>query len=102
MSWALFAKEALRRGETVQVRPRGHSMRGKVNDGDLVTLEPISPEALAVGDIVLARVHGRDYLHLVKAIDNGRFQIGNNRGGINGWVGPNGIYGKAVKIEASG
>ncbi len=102
MSWAVFAKEALRRGETVQVKPRGHSMRGKVNDGDLVTLEPVAPEALAVGDIVLVRVHGRDYLHLVKAIDNGRFQIGNNRGGINGWVGPNGIYGKAVKVEAPG
>lgn len=100
MSWAVFAKEALRRGETVQVKPRGHSMRGKVNDGDLVTLEPVAPEALAVGDIVLVRVHGRDYLHLVKAIDNGRFQIGNNRGGINGWVGPNGIYGKAIKVEA--
>ena len=39
---------------------------------------------------------------LIKAIDNGRFQIGNNRGGINGWVGSNGIYGKAVKIEAPG
>lgn len=102
MSWALFAKEALRRGETVQVKPRGHSMRGKVDDGDLVTLEPVAPESLAVGDIVLVRVHGRDYLHLVKAIDGGRFQIGNNRGGINGWVGPNGIYGKAVKVESPG
>ena len=102
MSWALFAKEALRRGETVQVKPRGHSMRGRVNDGDLVTLEPVSPASLSVGDIVLVRVHGRDYLHLVKAIDSGRFQIGNNRGGINGWVGPNGIYGKAVKVEAPG
>jgi SOS-response transcriptional repressor LexA len=100
MSWALFAKEALRRGETVQVKPRGHSMRGKVNDGDLVTLEPVAPESLAAGDIVLVRVGGRDYLHLVKAIDGGRFQIGNNRGGINGWVGPSGIYGKAVKVEA--
>jgi hypothetical protein len=28
-----------------------------------------------------------------------RFQIGNNRGRINGWVGANGIFGKCVKIE---
>jgi len=102
MRWALFAKESLRKGEAVQVKPRGHSMRGKVNDGDLVILEPVAPASLAVGDIVLVRVHGRDYLHLVKAIDSERFQIGNNRGGINGWVGPNGIYGKAVKVEAPG
>ncbi|BDI30012.1 hypothetical protein CCAX7_20630 [Capsulimonas corticalis] len=100
MSWALSAKEALRKGETVQIKPRGHSMHGKVNDGDLVTVEPCDPATLTVGDIVLVRVHGNDYLHLVKAIDKGRFQIGNNRGGINGWVGPNGIYGKATKVEA--
>jgi len=100
MGWADFAKEALRKGETIQVRPRGQSMKGKVNDGDIVTLEPVKPEELAVGDIVLVRVHGNDYLHLIKAIDGARFQIGNNRGGINGWVGVNGLFGKAIKVEA--
>ncbi len=99
MSWARHAKEALRRGETVTVRPRGNSMRGKVNDGATVTIEPCEPTSLQVGDIVLVRVSGYDYLHLVKAIDRGRFQIGNNRGGINGWVGPNAIYGIAVRIQ---
>jgi len=99
MSWAKYAREALARGETVQVRPRGHSMKGKVNDGALVTLEPCDPDTLAVGDVVLVRVHGTDYLHLVKAIDRGRFLIGNNRGGTNGWVGRNAVFGRAVKIE---
>lgn len=99
MSWAKFAIEALREGETVKVRPRGHSMRGKVNDGDLVTLQPCDPSTLQPDDIVLVKVRGRDYLHLIKAINGARFQIGNNRGHINGWVGPNCIYGKAVHIE---
>lgn len=99
MSWAHHAKEALRRGETVRIRPRGHSMRGKVNDGDLVTLAPCDTATLRVGDIVLVRVHGSDYLHLVKAVDGARFQIGNNRGGINGWVGSGAIYGIAVRVE---
>jgi SOS-response transcriptional repressor LexA len=99
MGWADFAREALRRGETVQIRPRGHSMKGKVNDGDLVTLQPCVPEELAVGEIVLVRVRGTDYLHLIKAIDSGRFLIGNNRGGTNGWVGANALLGKATKIE---
>ena len=89
MSWATFAIEALRRGEMVKIKPRGHSMQGKVNDGDIVTLAPCDPTKLAVGDIVLVHVKGHDYLHLVKAINGGRFQIGNNRGGINGWVGHN-------------
>jgi len=100
MSWAMHAKEALRRGETVQIRPRGHSMRGKVNDGDRVTLAPVDPATLNVGDIVLVRVHGADYLHLIKAIDRSRFLIGNNRGGVNGWVGSHAIYGIATKIES--
>lgn len=99
MSWADFAKETLKKGQTTQVRPRGHSMKGKVNDGDLVTLEPCDPGTLEVGDVVLVRVKGNDYLHLIKAINGGRFLIGNNRGGVNGWVGHNCIYGKATRIE---
>jgi len=59
MSWAKFAIEALGRGETVQIRPRGNSMRGKVNDGDLVTVEPCEAGSLQPGDIVLVRVKGR-------------------------------------------
>ena len=99
MSWALHAKEALQRGASVTIRPRGHSMKGKVNDGASVTLAPCDPGSLRVGDVVLVRVSGSDYLHLVKAIDGHRFQIGNNRGGINGWVGPSAIYGIATRTE---
>lgn len=99
MSWAAFAIEALKSGKSVQVRPRGHSMKGKVNDRDLVTLEPCVADNLEVGDIVLVRVHGRDYLHLIKAKNGQRFLIGNNRGGTNGWVGPNCVYVKATRIE---
>ena len=39
------------------------------------------------------------YLHLIKAVNQGRFLIGNNRGGLNGWVGPHAIYGLATRIE---
>jgi len=99
VSWASFAIEALQRNETVQIRPRGHSMKGKVNDGDLVIVTPCTADTLGVGDIVLVRVHGADYLHLIKARDGERFQIGNNRGGVNGWVNLNAIYGKATKVE---
>ncbi|HMA35441.1 MAG TPA: S24 family peptidase [Chloroflexia bacterium] len=100
MNWATFAIEALGRGEVATVKPRGHSMRGKVDDGDLVTLAPADPAKLAAGDIVLVRVNGHVYLHLIKAIDRGRFLIGNNRGGVNGWVGPDCIYGVATRVEA--
>lgn len=101
MSWAKFAIEALREGRTTQIRPRGQSMKGKVNDRDLVTLEPCEIDNLKVGDIVLVRVKGKDYLHLIKAVNQGRFLIGNNRGGLNGWVGRNCIYGIATKVESA-
>jgi hypothetical protein len=54
---------------------------------------------LQVGDIVLCRVRGNEYLHIVKAIQGDRYKIGNNRGLINGWVGRNGIFGKCVSVE---
>src|SRR4051794_34458133 len=100
MSWAKYAIEGLRRGETVKVKPHGNSMRGKVNDGDTVTLEPADPSKLVVGDIVLVRVKGHDYLHLIKAINGARFQLGNNRGGISGWVGHKSIYGIATEVTS--
>jgi hypothetical protein len=100
MGWASFAIEKLQQGETVVIRPSGRSMTGLVNHKDRVTLAPCNPDDLKIGDIVLVRVKGNVFLHLVKAIDNHqRFQIGNNRGGINGWVGRHAIYGIAVKVE---
>lgn len=98
MSWASRAIEALGRGERVQIRPRGNSMKGKVDSGNLVTIEPWAVELLEVGDIVLARVNGSDYLHLIKAKDSGRFLIGNNKGGTNGWTRT--VFGKVTKVEA--
>ena len=74
-------------------------MPPKANDGDLFTLVPCVPEDLTIGSIVLVRVGGDDYLHLVTAMDGQRLQIGNNRGRTNGWVGLAAIYGRAVKVE---
>ncbi len=74
-------------------------MAGKVDDGDIVTLAPVEVKDVQVEDVVLVRVRGRILLHLVKAKDGKRLLIGNNRGGVNGWVGPSAIYGKAVQIE---
>jgi hypothetical protein len=97
--WATHAVSALGRGEQVTIRPRGNSMRGRVNDGDTVVLVPAKPDALVVGDVVLVRVKGRTYLHLVTAIARGRFTIGNNVGGTNGTVGPQAIFGRAISIS---
>jgi hypothetical protein len=98
MGWADRHIARLALGETVQFRPRGQSMVGKIASGQLCTVAPLGEHVLAVGDIVLCRVSGAQYLHLVKAIEGDRFQIGNNRGGINGWVTRRQIFGRLIAV----
>lgn len=99
MGWATPYITKLKLGETVSFRPRGNSMKGKIESGQLCPVEPIVDfELLEKDDIVLCKVNGREYLHLIEAIQGKRFQIGNNRGRINGWIAANQIFGKCVKI----
>ena len=105
MGWATHHIEKLKQGETVAFRPRGGSMSGRIESGQLCTVEHVTDDAgLRIDDIVLCKavlckVKSAEYLHLIKAIQGQRFQIGNNRGYINGWVGANSIYGRCVRIE---
>lgn len=99
MGWAESYIARLKAGETVSFRPRGGSMTGKIESGQLCTVAPVDPETLSVGDIVLCRVGRNEYLHLVKAIRPDQFQIGNNRGFINGWIAASGIFGKCIRVE---
>ena len=98
MGWADHYIERLRSGETVQFRPRGNSMAGRIRSGQLCTVEPVDHSKIEIGDIVLCKVKGKDYLHLVKAIQGRRFQIGNNRGFINGWVTTAAIFGICIEV----
>src|SRR5215217_7750854 len=99
MGWATQYIARLQVGETVQFRPRGNSMQGRIESGQLCTVEPAPAGALKVGDIVLCKVNGRQYLHLIRAIQGERFQIGNNQGRINGWISANCIYGRLVSVD---
>lgn len=100
MGWASHYIQRLKQGDTVVFRPRGGSMTGRIESGQQCTVEPVADHPmLQVDDIVLCKVHGAEYLHLIKAIQGQRFQIGNNKGYINGWIGPNSIFGRCVKVE---
>ena len=95
MGWATSYIADLKAGKTVQFRPRGNSMSGKVESGQLVTVTP--QVGYNVGDIVLCSVNGQQYLHLVTAKADSRYQISNNRNHVNGWTAQ--VYGKCTKIE---
>src|SRR5205809_1873464 len=99
MGWAAHYIEKLKQGEVVSFRPRGHSMSGKIESGQLCTVEPVIADTLRPGDIVLCKVRGREYIHLIKSIQGPRFQIGNNRGHINGWITASRVFGRCTKVE---
>jgi hypothetical protein len=73
-------------------------MKGKIESGQLVTVEPLGDRKLQKGDIVLCKVNGSQYLYLIKVIQGDRYQIGNNIGRINGWIGIGSIYGICTEI----
>ncbi|MGW1067527.1 S24/S26 family peptidase [Streptomyces aureus] len=90
-------------GETVEFRPSGASMVPLIRSRQLVAVAPVDPSKLAVGDIVLARVAGSVYLHLVSSVDAARkrVQISNNRGHVNGWTGHDRVFGICLTVDGT-
>lgn len=88
-------------GATVEFKPSGSSMVPLIRSRQLVAVAPVDPMKLEVGDIVLARVAGTVYLHLVSSLDpsRNRVQISNNRGRVNGWTSHDRVFGICVAVE---
>lgn len=88
-------------GATVELQPSGSSMVPLIRSRQRVTVAPVDPAKLEIGDIVLARVAGTVYLHLVSAVDEPRkrVQISNNRGRVNGWTSHDRVFGICVAVD---
>ena len=96
MSQFTFAIQKLRKGERVTIYPKGNSMEPRIKSGQQVTVRPVNSKTIIrKDDVVLRTVNGKDYLHLVIGFDlkSGRFRIGNNKGGVNGWIPRSKIWG---------
>lgn len=91
-------KTLLEKGE-VTWKPRGNSMVPKIESGSQVVVKKVDPSLLRVGDAVYAKVKGSYYLHLLTSIDKDRYQISNNHGHVNGWVGVDCVYGVCVQVK---
>jgi len=91
----------VREGATVKCRPTGGSMAPLIRSGQEVEIAPVAPDRVEPDDIVLVRVAGRVYLHKVRSVEPSRrrARIGNNRGGVNGWVGFDRIYGICTSVD---
>jgi hypothetical protein len=94
MNWKV---EKLAKGETFITKERGNSMVPLIKSGQEHRLAPATWEQVEVGNIVYAKVRGKFFTHLVKAKNPDKgCQIGNNKGGINGWTKQ--VFGKVIEI----
>lgn len=85
--------DRLAKGETIYgYCESGNSMTPLISHREPVDLSPVDTSKLEVDDIVLAKVAGRFYMHKITAIKDGRVQIGNNHGHINGTTSLNKVY----------
>ena len=96
----VITAEHLKNGEECIVIGYGQSMTPILKSGQAVRVSPITNDTiLNKNDIVFVKVAGHFYLHKISAIKNDTtYQISNNHGHINGWVGKSQIYGKVVEI----
>ena len=95
-----ISAEHLQAGEIVKVTGVGNSMTPILKSRQPVICIPVTNETiLNKRDIVLCKVNGHYYLHLIWSIKAGdRFLIGNNHGRPNGVITRKNIFGKVVEI----
>lgn len=95
-----FAAEALQRGEIVEgYKESGNSMKPRIHHRQPITLAPAQVDKIEEGDIVMVKVKGRIFTHLVKATNVDQVLIGNNHGHINGWAARRNIYGIVTHVD---
>lgn len=88
--------ERLAAGERVTLQPSGQSMTPRIKSKQTIVLIPI--DRIQVGDVVLAKVTGKHYIHLLSAIDGDRVQISNNHGHVNGWTHRTKVFGRVIDV----
>ncbi len=77
-------------------------MDPRIKSGHLIMLHPASGVRVRQGDVVLAQVRGRYYLHSVSRISMvkgmPKFEISNNHGHCNGWTTRERIFGHVPDV----
>lgn len=72
---------------------------GRIESGQLVTMQAVSPEDLKVDDVALVKWKGNYLLHIIKEIRGPEVLIGNNLGKTNGWIPIDDVIAKVTKVE---
>jgi hypothetical protein len=95
----MYTAAKLLKGEVCLVQGFGNSMVPILSSGQVCEVSPITDYSLLKKkDIVLCKVNGHVYLHLISAIKGDQFQISNNHKHVNGWVTKSNVFGIVTKI----
>jgi len=99
MSWVKEALESLKHDGKAQIRPMGGSMRGRIESGQLVTLQNSNFTDVEINDVIFIHWKGNYLLHLIIDKKNNELLIGNNVGKINGWIPAEAVIAKVILVE---
>lgn len=100
-----IAEHLLKQGFCVQFHAEGTSMRPAIEHGDVITVGPVDPAAIAAGDIVLYRHRDRPIAHRVAEIyTTGQGEVvvvprGDGKRACDAPVQAHQVMGKVVAIE---
>jgi signal peptidase I len=103
-----LSTELLGRGKRVRFRAPGRSMYPTIRENEAITVEPVAPQDVKVGDIILYRSEQSVVAHRVMRIETGkgdtlRFILREDTlGTLDAPVEAEQILGKVVSVERAG
>lgn len=74
-------------------------MRGRIESGQLVTLQTSGYEEVEINDVIFIHWKGNYLLHMVADKKDNQLLIGNNAGKINGWISAEAVLAKVIAVE---
>lgn len=103
-----LSAEILKRGKSLRFTAHGSSMIPLVRDGDILLIDPVDPNFLHAGDVVLCQLEpGRVVVHRVISVKRTRDGLdvliqGDHSSKPDGKINQNQVYGKLVSIDRDG
>jgi signal peptidase I len=103
-----LSTELLGRGKCVRFRAPGRSMYPTIRENEAITVEPVAPQDVKVGDIILYRSEQSVVAHRVMRIETGkgdtlRFILREDTlGTLDAPVEAEEVLGKVVSVERAG
>jgi signal peptidase len=100
--------ELLRSGQSIRFRAPGRSMYPTIKEDETITVQPVAPSAIKMGDIILYRLEGVVIAHRVVRIERGedggsRFIARGDASGVpDEPVEPAQVLGKVISVERGG